>query len=67
MTQVQIKRMKETRTLILTREQTFWHYSIIPFLLIAPIMTTIDAFKYYVTHSYNSPRPIDFTFGYMWV
>ena len=59
--------MKETRTLILTRAQTFWHYAIIPFLLIAPAMTTIDVFKYYVTHTYNSTKPIDFTFGYIWI
>ncbi|MES1181974.1 MAG: hypothetical protein ABUL44_04175 [Flavobacterium sp.] len=67
MTQAQIQQMKDTETLILTKGQTFWHYSIIPFLLIAPIMTTIDVFKYYVTHTYNSTKPIDYTFGYFWI
>lgn len=67
MTQVQIQRMKDTQTLILTRGQTCWHYAIIPFLLIAPVMTTIDVFKYYVTHTYTSTKSIDFTFGYIWI
>jgi hypothetical protein len=63
----QIQRMKETGILTLTMGQTFWHYSIIPFLLIVPIMTTIDVFKYYVTHTYISKHPIDFIFGYFWI
>lgn len=67
MTQVQIQKMKDTEILILTRGQTFWHYAIIPFLLIVPVMTTIDVFKRYVTHTYTSKNPIDFTFGYIWL
>jgi hypothetical protein len=67
MTQVQIQKMNDTEILTLTRAQTFWHYSIIPFLLIAPVMTTIDVFKYYVTHTYTSTKSIDFTFGYIWI
>src|SRR5579871_340098 len=67
MTKAQIERMTETKTLILTRGQTFWHYSIVPFLLIAPILTTIDVFKFYATHTYNSTKPIDYIFGYFWI
>ncbi len=67
MTQAQIQQMKNTGILILTKGQTFWHYSIISFLLIVPIMTTIDVFKYYVTHTYISKQPIDFMFGYIWI
>jgi len=67
MTMSKIHRMKDTKILILTRVQTFWRYSVIPFLLIAPIMTTIDVFKYNVTHTYRSTQPIDFTFGYIWI
>ncbi len=67
MTQLQFQKMIDTKTLFLTKEQTFWHYSIIPFLLVAPAMTTIDAFKLYITHTYNSNKPIDFTFGYTWI
>ena len=67
MTQVQIQKMNDTKTLTLTRAQTFSHYSIILFLLIAPVMMTIDVFKYYVTHTYTSTKSIDFTFGYIWI
>ena len=67
MTEIQIQKMNETETLILTKGQTFWHYSIISFLFIVPLMTSIDVFKYYVTHTYNSTKPIGFTFGYIWI
>src|SRR3982751_3014040 len=69
MTQVQIERMKDTETLVLTKGQTFWHYSIIPFLLIVPVLTTVDVFKYYVTHTYKAVRPIEdiVSVGYIWV
>ena len=67
MTQTNIQRMIDTKTLTLTKGQIFWYYSIIPFLLLIPVMTTIDVFKFYVTHTYNSTSPIDFTFGYIWI
>ena len=69
MTQVQIQKMKDTETLVLTKGQTFWHYSIVPFLLIVPVMTTIDVFKFYVTHTYSAARPIEelISTGYIWV
>jgi hypothetical protein len=69
MTQVQIRRMKDTETLVLTKGQTFWHYAIVPFLLIVPILTTVDVFKYYVTHTYTAARPIKdlISTGYIWV
>lgn len=69
MTQVSIQTMKETEILVLTKRQTFWHYCIIPFLLIVPIITTIDAFEYYVTHTYSSARPIKdiLLTGYIWI
>ena len=53
-----IQQMKDTETLVLTKGQLFWHYCIILFLLIAPIMTTVDVFKYYVTHTYQGVRTI---------
>jgi hypothetical protein len=59
--------MKDTKILILTKEQTFWHYAIILFLLVAPVMATINVFRYYVTHTYISTKSIDFTFGYPWI
>lgn len=69
MTQHQIQRMKETETLVLTKGQTFWHYSIVPFLLIVPVLTTVDVFKYYLTHTYTAARPIEdlISTGYIWV
>ena len=69
MTNHQIQKMKDTKTLVLTKGRLFWHYSIIPFLLIAPILTTIDVFKYYVTHTYHSARPIEdiISTGYIWL
>ena len=59
--------MVETKTVNLTKGKKFWHYSVVLFLLIIPVMTTIDVFKYYVTHSYSSTKPIDYTFGYLWI
>jgi len=69
MTQAQIHRMQETETLILTKGQTFWHYSLVPFLLIVPVLTTIDVFKYYVTQTYAAARPIEdmISTGYIWI
>jgi hypothetical protein len=69
MTQLQIQRMKDTETLVLTKGQTFWHYSIVPFLLIVPLLTTVSVFKYYVMHTYTGIRPIEelISTGYIWV
>lgn len=69
MTKQQIQRMKDTETLVLTKGQTFWHYAIVPFLLIMPVMTTVDVFKYYVTHTYSGVRPIEdlILTGYIWL
>lgn len=69
MTQIQIQKMKDTETLVLTKGQTFWHYSIVPFLLIFPVLTTIEVFKFYVTHTFSAPRPIKelISTGYIWV
>lgn len=61
--------MRDTEILVLTKAQTFWHYSIVPFLLVVPILTTIDVFKYYVTRTYSAVRPIEdlISTGYIWV
>jgi len=55
--------------LVLTKGQNFWHYAIVPFLLIVPVMTTIDVLKYYVTHTYSAARPIEdiIPIGYIWI
>jgi hypothetical protein len=69
MTHLEIQRIKDTETLVLTKGQTFWHYSIVPFLLIVPLLTTVDVFKYYVTHTYTAVRPIEdlISTGYVWI
>ena len=68
MTEEDIEKMKQTKTLILSRWEVFWHYSILTFLLLPPIVSTVDVFKYYVTHTYNSIRPIDDCYtNYIWL
>jgi len=69
MAQQPIQKMIDRETLVLTKGQTFWHYSVIPFLLMAPIMTSISVFKYYVTHTYTAARPIEEIIlpGYIWL
>ena len=44
----EINKMIETERVVLTKAQTFWHYSIVVFLLIIPALTTFDLFKDYV-------------------
>lgn len=53
-----IQKMIETGALVLTKGQLFWHYSIIGFFLIPPIINIIDIFQYYVTHTYRGVRTI---------
>lgn len=45
MTKVQVELMKKSGRLLLSKWQLFWHYSIIPFLLIFPIIRIIDIIK----------------------
>jgi len=59
MTSHSIQKMIETQALVLTRTQLFWHYCIIGFFLIPPIMNIIDFFKYYVTHTYEGVRTFE--------
>jgi hypothetical protein len=61
--------MKDKETLVLTGWQAFWHYSVVPFLLIAPVLTSVSVFKYYVTHTYTAARPIEDIIlpGYVWI
>jgi hypothetical protein len=58
MTSRLIQKMMETETLVLTKGQLFWHYCIIGFFLIPPLMNIIDIFKYYVTHTYEGVRTV---------
>jgi hypothetical protein len=56
MTQFKIRKIKETKTLPLTKWQLFGHFAIVIFLLIAPIMATYSLFKIYVTKTYSGVR-----------
>ena len=53
----------------MTKGRLFWHYSVVLFLLFVPFLTTIDVFKYYVTHTYTAARPIEdmISTGYIWI
>ena len=53
-----IQKMIETEALVLTKGQLFWHYCIIGFFLIPPIMNIIHIFQYYVTHTYQGVRTV---------
>ena len=69
MTHLDIQNIKETETLKLTRGQLFRHYAIVPFLLIAPIMTTYSLIQIYVTKTYTGVRTADelMLTGYPWL
>jgi hypothetical protein len=59
MDSLSIEKMKQTKTLDLTRSQIFWHFSIIPLLALPLIFATVQAIKYYFTENYNGPRPFE--------
>ena len=69
MTHLEIQNIKETENLKLTRGQLFGHYAIVPFLLIAPIMTTYSLIQIYVTKTYTGVRTADelMLTGYPWL
>jgi hypothetical protein len=51
--------VKHKDILQLNKMQLFWHYSIVLFLFIVPVITTISVYKYYVTHTYRGVRSIE--------
>ncbi len=48
--------MKDTNRLKLSNWQLFWHYSIVPFILIVPIMNLYSVFQIEVTGTYTGVR-----------
>lgn len=56
MKQTWIKIMKETNRLKLSNWQLFWHYSIVPFILIIPIMNLYSVLQIEVTGTYTGVR-----------
>jgi uncharacterized membrane protein len=61
--------MKENGNLKLTRWQLFKHYAVVPFLLVAPIMTTYSIIQIYVTKTYTGVRTANelMLTGYPWL
>jgi hypothetical protein len=58
MTSRSIQKMIATETLVLTKVQLLWHYCIIGFFLIPPIMNMIHLFQYYMTHTYQGVKTV---------
>ena len=68
MTLTDIAKMKEIKTLKLTKGQLFAHYAIVPFLLLVPLFTTYSLFQFYVTKNYTDVRePHELLDGYLFV
>jgi len=61
--------MQETNRLKLTKGQLFWHYSVIPFLLITPVMSLYSVFEIEISHTYTGVRTTEeiLTFGLPWL
>jgi hypothetical protein len=48
--------MIDTERLKLTNWQLFWHYSIVPFIMIVPIMSTYSIYQIEITGTYTGVR-----------
>ena len=48
--------MKETKRLKLSNRQLFWHYSVVPFILIIPVLNLYSVFEIEVTGTYTGVR-----------
>lgn len=61
--------MKETNRLKLSKWQLFWHYSVVPFILIIPIMNLYSVFEIEVTGTYTGVRSTQehLTVGLPWL
>lgn len=64
-----VRKMIETETLQLSKWQWFWHFSVVPLLMIVPVVTTFNLAKdllsgSYVYKTYQSEL---FLYGYIWV
>jgi hypothetical protein len=61
--------MKETRRLLLSKWQTFWHFSVVPFILFTPIMSAIAIFQIELSGTYSGVRTTEehFNSGWPWL
>lgn len=52
---------RSERKLNLSRSQKFWHYSVLYFLAVMPVISLYTLYQYFVTGDYTGPRkPINF-------
>ena len=52
--------MELTKTVKLNKGNLFWHYSIVPFLLIVPILSIWNLLKYHVFNNYDGVKTPEF-------
>tara|TARA_B100000678_G_scaffold201272_1_gene169256 strand:+ start:6950 stop:7504 length:555 start_codon:yes stop_codon:yes gene_type:complete len=56
-----IEIMQKNKTLKLSKKNLFWHYSIVAFVLIVPILTIRSLMEYYIFNTYDGVRKPEFT------
>ncbi|MGM1056728.1 MAG: hypothetical protein ACQEWG_12640 [Bacteroidota bacterium] len=60
--------MIRTKTLKLSKENLFWHYSVVPFVLIVPILSVWSLVEFYIFKTYDGVRKPEFgTFEFICV
>ena len=61
--------MIQTKRLTLSKWQMFWHFSVVPFILITPIMSAIAIFQIKVSGTYTGVRTTEehFNAGWPWL
>lgn len=63
-----LNEMIKEKRVKLSKAETFWHYSIVPFLLIVPLITTWSLIQYYLLDTYTGVRePNELVAGYYFV
>lgn len=62
-----IRSMKSSKRLILSKQEKFWHYSVVPFILIVPILTTYGFVKDYLGVYEGVRTPSEMIGGYLFV
>ena len=63
------QKMLQTKRLAVSRWQMFWHFSVVPFILITPIMSAIAIFQIEVSGAYSGVRTTNehFNMGWPWL
>lgn len=67
-TKKDIKLMSKTRRIKLNKEELFWHYSVVLFILMVPIFVTLHIIQYYFFDNYDGVRsPSELAIGYWFI